>query len=51
MNYQVLKGMSLKLREDSLLYSPKIIVTSGVDMFLLGNKYLLLSLLLSMLLN
>ena len=26
-NYQVLKGISLKLMEDSLLYGPKTIVT------------------------
>ena len=31
MNYQVLKGMSLKLREDSLLYGRETIVTQGVD--------------------
>ena len=61
MNYQVLKGMSLKLREDSLMYGRKTIVTKGVDdstildywtCFLSEiNKYLLLSLLLSLLLN
>ena len=31
MNYQLLKEMSLKLREDSLLYGHETIVTSGVD--------------------
>ena len=31
MNYQVLKGMSLKLREDSLLYGCETIVTQDVD--------------------
>ena len=31
MNYQMLKGMSLKLREDSLLYGRKTIVTQGLD--------------------